>query len=71
VNFLGIGKKDNITLIFKKSRMNNSGNYRPVSLTSVLGKIMEQIFLQAMLWHMEEREMIWNNQMVSPRADPS
>ncbi|KAK4828718.1 hypothetical protein QYF61_000556 [Mycteria americana] len=48
----------NVTPIYKKGRKDNRGNYRPVSLTSVPGKIMERFILSALNSHVQANQGI-------------
>ncbi|KAG6932917.1 hypothetical protein G0U57_020385, partial [Chelydra serpentina] len=55
-------KKANVVPIFKKGKKEDPGNYRPVSLTSVPGKIIKQVLKESILNQLKERKVIRNNQ---------
>ncbi|KFQ39435.1 hypothetical protein N332_02818, partial [Mesitornis unicolor] len=48
----------NVMPIYKKGWKEDPGNYRAVSLTSVPGKVMEQIILSAITHHMQDNQAI-------------
>jgi len=44
----------NMILIYKKGRKEDPGNNRPISLTSVPGKVMKQIILRQITQHVQD-----------------
>ncbi|GAB0208742.1 mitochondrial enolase superfamily member 1 [Grus japonensis] len=47
-----------VTPIHKKGRKEDPGNYRPVRMTLVLGKVMEQIIFSAITWPVQDNQVI-------------
>jgi len=48
-------RKAKVTPIFKNDKKEDAGNYRPVSLTSIPGKVMEQLILEVIIKQVEEK----------------
>ena len=55
-------KTANVTPIFKKGAKGSPGNYRPVSLTCVLCKVMESIIRDAIMEHLDMFKLIRSSQ---------
>jgi len=55
-------KRANITPLFKKGSRSDPGNYRPVSLTSHIGKILEAIIKEKLLGHLMIHSLINTSQ---------
>ena len=51
----------NVTPILKKGK-ENLGNYRSVSLTSISGRMMEQIILETITKYMKDRKVVRSGQ---------
>ncbi|GAB0208953.1 mitochondrial enolase superfamily member 1 [Grus japonensis] len=55
-------RKASVTLVFRKGKKEDPGNYRPVSLSSIPGKVMEQLILGVINKHVEEKKVIGSGQ---------
>uniref|UniRef100_A0A670HT18 Reverse transcriptase domain-containing protein n=1 Tax=Podarcis muralis TaxID=64176 RepID=A0A670HT18_PODMU len=55
-------RRANVVPIFKNGKREDPNNYRPVSLTSIPGKILEQIIKQTVCEHLERNTVITNSQ---------
>jgi len=52
-----------VTPIFKKGNRNKADNYRPVCLTSIIGKTFEAIIRDALVRHLEDNYLITDSQV--------
>jgi len=55
-------RKANVTPIFKKEKKEDRGNYRPVSLSSIPGKMVDQLILEVINKQVEEKNVIRSSQ---------
>jgi len=55
-------RKASVAPVFKKGKKEDPGNYRPISLTSIPGKVMEQLILDVISKQVEEKKVIRSRQ---------
>ena len=55
-------KSANVTAIHKKGSRQEAGNYRPISLTSVICKKMERLIKERLSTHLETNNLIGDSQ---------
>lgn len=56
--------------MFRKDEEENSGNYKLVSFTLILGKMLEQIFLESVSRFMEDKKVIGSGQHGFTKCKP-
>ena len=55
-------KKANITALYKKGVKSDPGNYRPISLTSVVSKILEKLIKKNLVLYLESNNLLKESQ---------
>ena len=63
-------KMANVTPIFKKGSKTSANNYRPVSLTSQVVKILESLICSRIMQCLEDNNILTHYQHVSDPASP-
>ena len=55
-------KSTNVVPIFKKGSKVDKNNYRPISLTSIVGKLLESIIKDKVQKFLNENKLIYSSQ---------
>ena len=55
-------RKASVTPVFNKGKKEDPGNYRAVSITSIPGKMMQQLILEVIIKQVEEEKVIRSSQ---------
>jgi hypothetical protein len=55
-------KKTNVTAIYKQGCSDTAGNYRSVSLTSHVSKVLESIIQDSVVNHLDKNKLIYKTQ---------
>ncbi|XP_068775232.1 uncharacterized protein [Struthio camelus] len=55
-------EKASVTPVFPKGKKEEPGNYRPLSLPSIPGKVMEQLIVEVLTKHVEDKKVIRSSQ---------
>ena len=55
-------KLSNVTAIFKKGDKTDAGNYRPISLTCIICRILESILRDSIIIHLQHYQLIAKSQ---------
>lgn len=55
-------KKANAIPVFRKGKKEDPGNYKPNTLTSIPGKVVEQLILDTISRHIKKRKVIRHSQ---------
>ncbi len=55
-------KDATVSPVFKKGAKSDPGNYRPISLTSVVGKLLERLIRQCLMDHLKQHNLLSDSQ---------